>query len=536
MDFRILLSGAGRRVELVQAFKQSASQLGVSLKVFGVDMRPDAPALAFCDSTRLVCSMHDESYIPQLIEICSADDIDLLIPTIDTDLQQLARSKPSFEAIGTRVMISSPEMISKCRDKNVTADFFQSCGLQAPQTVNDVDDYDCPFPCFIKPKDGSSSIGANRADSADELRAFASQLDDYVVQPFVEGDEYTVDIFCDFEGSPVTIVPRRRLAVRAGEVLKTRIDLDGRIIDECERLVETFRPCGPITVQLIRDKRTGEDYYIEINPRFGGGAPLSMKAGADSAGNVLRLLRGERLSWQISGIADGAVYSRFDQSVCVDFGIATSLQGIVFDLDDTLYPEKEYVRSGFDAVASALPEVDSAASRLRAFFEAGKPAIDCLLEEEGLPDMKQTALAAYRNCVPNIALSDEACSVLSALREKGLKLGVITDGRPEGQRAKIAALGLEKLVDDVIITDELGGEQFRKPNDIAFRIMQRRWGLPFGRMAYVGDNPSKDFQAPRQLGMASVWLKGDGLYANPSGESSATWEIESLAQVLDLVE
>ena len=85
--------------------------------------------------------------------------------------------------------------------------------------------------------------------------------------------------------------------------------------------------------------------------------------------------------------------------------------------------------------------------------------------------------------------------MLLKLREEGIKVGIITDGRPEGQRNKLAVLGLPELVDDVIITDELGGVQFRKPNDISFRIMQNRWGIPFEQIVYVGDNISKDFIA-----------------------------------------
>ena len=96
-----------------------------------------------------------------------------------------------------------------------------------------------------------------------------------------------------------------------------------------------------------------------------------------------------------------------------------------------------------------------------------------------------------------------------------------TDGRPDGQRNKIAALGLEALVDDILITDELGGIQFRKPNDIAFRILQTRWAIPCETILYVGDNPAKDFQAPRQLGMQSLFFRNsDGLYSHSSEQNA----------------
>ena len=98
-----------------------------------------------------------------------------------------------------------------------------------------------------------------------------------------------------------------------------------------------------------------------------------------------------------------------------------------------------------------------------------------------------------------------------------IKVGIITDGRVSGQKRKIQALGLDKLIDDIIITDELGGTRFRKPCDIAFRIMQRRWGIPYEQLVYVGDNAEKDFQAPKQLGMRTLYFENeDGLYTTSS--------------------
>ncbi len=230
----------------------------------------------------------------------------------------LSENKHLFEQIGTKVLIARPEKVKICRDKNYTADYFISLGLKSPQPVNAVEKYKLGFPAFIKPKDGSSSINAYRVDNAEDLKLYADKIGDYIIQPFISGREYTIDIFCDYAGNPVFITPRERLAVRAGEVLKTRITQDDLMIDEMKTLVKDFRPSGQVTVQLIRDDRTGDDYYIEINPRFGGGAPLTMKAGADSAEAVIRMLNGETLEYQQKAARDGAIYCRFDQSVCVN--------------------------------------------------------------------------------------------------------------------------------------------------------------------------------------------------------------------------
>ena len=217
----------------------------------------------------------------------------------------------------TRVLVSRSDKIAICRDKRYTADYFNSVGLKSPHPVSDWTIYKGGYPAFIKPKDGSSSVFAYKVENKKELETYAAQVPDYIIQPYIEGTEYTVDIFCDFDGNPIYITPRIRLEVRAGEVLKTAITQDDRIIAEMKQLIADYKPCGQITVQLIREKETGEDYYIEINPRFGGGAPLSIKAGADSARAVLRLLAGEQLDYVEKAAEDGAVFSRIDQCVRV---------------------------------------------------------------------------------------------------------------------------------------------------------------------------------------------------------------------------
>lgn len=503
----ILFTGVGRRVELLQAFRNAALVLGKELKIYGADMTGTAPALAYCDYSRKVVAMKSPDYINQLVEICRADHIDLLVPTIDTDLLILSQNKAKFEDVGTKVMVSAPDKILICRDKNNTSQFFVDCGLHAPIPLNDWKKYNFGYPAFIKPKDGSSSMNAFKIENEEELKVYAGQIEDYIVQPFIFGTEYTIDIFCDWNGEPVSIVPRERMQVRAGEVLKTKICLDETMIEEAKVLCKVFKPCGPMTVQLIRDNDE-IDWFIEINPRYGGGAPLSMKAGARSAEAILKLMDGEEPE-RFPSIEDGAVYSRFDQSVCVKEG-KNMVKGVIFDLDDTLYSEKEYVRSGYKTVSDYLG--GGYEEKLWSYFEAGKLAIDELLKEIGREEEKDKILSVYRSHKPNIHLYPGVSEMIDDLKAKGIKVGIITDGRPEGQRNKLEALGLD--VDDVIITDELGGTQFRKPCDIAFRIMATKWKLPFEEIVYVGDNPEKDFQAPRQLGMKGVYFHSrGGLYS-----------------------
>ena len=512
---RILFTSVGRRVELVQSFRDAANKHGMDLQIYGADMSITAPALCFCNRTILVPRITDPEYISVLLTTCKEEKVDLLIPTIDTDLLVLAEHKKDFEAAGTKVLISAPDKIEICRDKRKTYQFFKYAGVEAPKTVDAYEEYCEKYPAFIKPRDGSSSIHTHKVNDAHELEAFSQIVPNYIIQPYIKGTEYTVDAFCDFEGNIISITPRIRLAVRSGEVLKTKIVQDGKIIAGMKKILTHFRPCGPITVQLIREEETDEDFYIEINPRFGGGAPLSMKAGANVAECILCLLSGKSLECASVTAKEGMEYSRFDQSVCVRMDMeAAEIKGVIFDLDDTLYSEKQYIRSGFRKIAEYLGALD-AEVKLWEYFCQKNPAVDLYLEERGLMEKKEHCLKTYREQMADITLYDGIVDMLSALKAKGIKLGIITDGRVEGQKNKIKALGLEKIIDDIIITDELGGPQFRKPNDISFRIMQKRWNIPFEQLIYVGDNPVKDFIAPCSLGMNSLFFKNeDGLYSN----------------------
>ena len=528
-EIRLLFTGVGRRIELLQAFRNAALVLNKNVKIYGADMAGTAPALCYCDYTRKVVAMKDERYIDNLLDICREDKIDLLIPTIDTDLLVLSGNKEKFEKIGTKVMISDPDKVLICRDKNNTSQFFVDCGLAAPMPVNDVSRYAGGFPAFIKPKDGSSSINAFKVEDKEELLMYSQQVEDYIIQPFISGKEYTIDIFCDFEGNPVSIIPRERMQVRAGEVLKTKISMDETMIKEARALCSKFKPCGPITVQLIQDEKTGVNYYIEINPRYGGGAPLSMKAGARSAQYILQLLSKEEVKAP-ENIEDGAIYSRFDQSVCIEEGNGR-IRAVIFDLDDTLYPEKAYVRSGYRAVAEYLGN-PSYADKLWQYFEEGKPAFDCLLDDIGRKDELQKVIEVYRKNDPDISMYPEMERVIDTLKERNVKIGIITDGRVEGQKNKLKVLGLDKKADEIIITDELGGIQFRKPCDIAFRILQTRFRLPFEEIVYVGDNPTKDFTAPMQLGMKSLFFDNpEGLYSK--GVTSVLFKPNTMEGVVE---
>lgn len=317
-EYNILILSAGRRVELVQSFQKAAKRLNIKSNVVAGDCSETAPAIYFADRKAILPRINEDNYIDEIINVCKREGIRLVIPTIDTDLLLLSEERERIESqSGAVVLISSTEVVSICRDKINTQKFLEENEFKIPKMYSEeeLDSREIEFPFFIKPKSGSSSINTFKVNNIEELATYRSLIKEPIVQDFMEGKEFTVDVFLDFDGNLITVVPRLRMATRSGEISKGKIVKDREIIEDIKRLVEVLKPIGHITVQLMKTNKGIE--YIEINPRFGGGAPMSIQSGADSCENLYRLLMGENLEYN-ENYRDNIMFFRFDNSICVD--------------------------------------------------------------------------------------------------------------------------------------------------------------------------------------------------------------------------
>lgn len=217
---------------------------------------------------------------------------------------------------------------------------------------------------------------------------------------------------------------------------------------------------------------------------------------------------------------------------------------LVFDLDDTLYPEREFALSGFAAVEAWLQakhHLGGFLERARLRFGEGLRGniFDVVLAELGInptADMIQQLVRVYREHEPRLRMFPDAMSALSWGRQ-AFNLGLITDGYAGVQARKIRALGLESIIEFRVITDELGREYWKPHPEAYQRVMQRFQGVGHGYV-YIADNPKKDFIAPRQLGWKTIRIRrSGGEYASciaASGED-ADCEIASLETLNDLL-
>jgi putative hydrolase of the HAD superfamily len=220
--------------------------------------------------------------------------------------------------------------------------------------------------------------------------------------------------------------------------------------------------------------------------------------------------------------------------------IVTVFSAILFDLDDTLYPERSFVLSGFraaaDHAASFLPlDANALLEKLKQLFEEGVRAntFQRLLEsfQHGNAELEQAMVSAYRNHRPKINVYPEVVETLQRLREN-YQLGLVSDGWLAVQQRKFKALGIQHLFDVVVFSDAWGREHW-KPSSKPFQVALERLNISHAdRAVYVGDNALKDFVGARRLGIHTIQICRDGgQYASaapPTADHKADLEIQSL--------
>jgi carbamoyl-phosphate synthase large subunit len=294
--FTILLSSAGRRVSLLRSLREAVAAADLDGRVIACDLNWMAPAMHVADAGFTVPACTDAAFADRVTELCRRETVDLVIPTIDTELMVWARLKPSLATAGTTVAVCDPAAIAIAADKRRTNEHCRRIGVPCPRQASlpavRSDPAAWSLPLVVKPAAGSASVGLRHVTEWAQLDDLVD-VGDLVVEEHASGVEHTVDVYVDRAGVVHCPVVRRRLEVRAGEVSKARVVRDGYLASLATRTVETLPGAyGPLNVQLFSDGRNAA--VIEINARFGGGYPLSWRAGGRHGEWLVReVARGE---------------------------------------------------------------------------------------------------------------------------------------------------------------------------------------------------------------------------------------------------
>lgn len=320
----LLVTSIGKRIQLIKHLKRN-------FKIIGVDAGDDNAGRYFVDKFYKIPKAVDKNYINELLKICIKEKVNGIIPLYEGEFSVLNNNREEFEKISTKLILSSKKIIEVCKDKNETFKYFTKEKIPNPKVYNKNEiekiiknDNVSVFPLFIKPADGMGSSDTFKIKNKKELIFFKDYVDNGIIQECIDGDEYTVDTLVDFEGNPVYIIPRIRLEVRSGEVVKSRTIHDEKIINETKKVIKSLNKLrdennnasiGPLTIQFFKTKKD-DIYLLEINPRFGGGVPLSFRCGADYGKALYDMLDHKKI--QFENQFKEMTMLRFDDAVFID--------------------------------------------------------------------------------------------------------------------------------------------------------------------------------------------------------------------------
>lgn len=308
----ILLTSAGRRSYLVEYFKVAIGSEG---KVVASNSEP-CPAFYAADDSVITPLIYSGEYIPFLLMYCEINSIDLLIPLFDIDIPVLAAAKHAFACIGTTVITPDSAIAEICNDKWKTANHLKQQGLCVPETAlglqaarDAITTGGLSFPLMLKPRWGMASMGMFVAYSDDELdtlytvvariirdsymkhESYSGTGPEIIVQEYITGDEYGLDVICDLEGRYEATIVKKKIGMRSGET-DSALVVRSLILEEIgERIAHVCPHPGNMDVDVfLKDKQY---YILEMNARFGGGYPFTHASGIDLPSAIVSWGKGE---------------------------------------------------------------------------------------------------------------------------------------------------------------------------------------------------------------------------------------------------
>jgi carbamoyl-phosphate synthase large subunit len=302
-DVAVLLTGVGKRYDIVSAFAQHAT-------VIAADPNPLAPAQYAAHVRRAVPRIDSPEYVPALQALCEEFGARAVVPLTDLDLEVLGRARvegklPAF--------VPDPEIARATFDKYEAHLLLSRLGLPSPPTV--LPGEPAPYyPVMVKPRQGSGARSIHRADDAAAAEFFVGYVPEPVmVQKLMDGPEFSIDCLSDLGGRCLNAIPRTMIESRGGESIKGTAIADPELVELGRRVVEALGVRGPCTVQVFRDSEFGFG-ITDVNTRFGGAFPAPMYAalpGRTYPELIVRMARGERIEPHVGEFRGGVTFTRY---------------------------------------------------------------------------------------------------------------------------------------------------------------------------------------------------------------------------------
>jgi carbamoyl-phosphate synthase large subunit len=308
----VLFTCAGQRVDIVSAFGRAGAT------TVATDINPLAPALYHADHHALVARIDDPDYLQQLRMLIEEYDVRLVVPLTDLDQLLLARTR---DELGAAVLLPPAEVVEQMGDKYLAHETFEQLGIPSPSsTLPESLPADLEYPVLVKARNGFGSRHIYRAHDREELDFHLARTPvASFVQAFCLGEEFSIDIFSDFDGRCLNAIPRTMIESKGGESIKGMTIKDPDLIDHGRRVAEALPIWGPANIQCFREA-DGALVVTDVNPRFGGAFPLPLAAGSRYPELAIALANGERPEPRVGDFREGVVMTRFFSHLCLTEG------------------------------------------------------------------------------------------------------------------------------------------------------------------------------------------------------------------------
>jgi carbamoyl-phosphate synthase large subunit len=298
-DVAVLLTGVGKRYDIVSAFAQHAFTIAA-------DPSPLAPAQYAADLRVAPPRIDDPDYVPFLQRVVEEHNVGAVVPLTDLDIEVLAAADlPAF--------VPSAQIARDTFDKYAAHELLTRHGLPSPPTVLPPEEPES-YPVMVKPRQGSGARSIHPAADREEMAFFVRYVKEPVmVQRLMQGPEFSIDILCDLEGRCLNAIPRTMLESRGGESIKGTVIKDDELIELGRNVAETLGVRGPCTVQAFRDAEIGLG-ITDVNTRFGGAFPAPMYAalpGRTYPELIVRMARGETIEPHVGEFRHGHTFTRW---------------------------------------------------------------------------------------------------------------------------------------------------------------------------------------------------------------------------------
>lgn len=310
----ILILNAGTRNRLIRDFKKS---LDGRAKIIATDNYYLAPAIYEADKYYVTKRWDEEGYWDEVFEICDKDQIGLVLSLVDPELELLAHHKTEFENRGILVNIGEEEIVHKCFDKFCVLQYLKEHDYPVIQTYLNyneakiaIEKKEVSFPLFVKPRIGSGSIGVEKIENIEQLKVCCEKEEGIIIQEYMSGSEYGVDVYVDMLSKKVvSVFAKRKLKMRAGETDKSVSYKNEKLFALIRNFAEEIGLSGVNDIDVF--EQNGEFYISEINPRFGGGYLHAYECGEDFLKYLINNMNGIVNDSQIGNYESGIYMMKF---------------------------------------------------------------------------------------------------------------------------------------------------------------------------------------------------------------------------------